>query len=107
MDSVVSAIKNTISISLFNRGMAGKIFKLVKDTGPKVVMKNNVPECVLLSPEAYMKLVDEANDARLLMMAEKRLKKADMDKTIPVGKVFEDLGIKEEDLDDGDEVDLE
>jgi hypothetical protein len=54
-----------------------------------------------------MKLVDEANDARLLMMAEKRLKKADMDKTIPVGKVFEDLGIKEEDLDDGDEVDLE
>ena len=53
MNSVMSAIENTISISLFNRGLAGKIFSDVRRTGAKVVMKNNAPECVLLSPEEY------------------------------------------------------
>ncbi len=43
MASVVSAIRNTVSISLFNRGLAGKIFSDVKRTGAKVVMKNNLP----------------------------------------------------------------
>jgi hypothetical protein len=39
MKAVVSAIQNTISISQFNRGLAGKIFSEVKRTGTKVVMK--------------------------------------------------------------------
>ena len=53
MNSVMSAIENTISISLFNRGLAGKIFSDVRRTGAKVVMKNNAPECVLLSPKEH------------------------------------------------------
>ena len=53
-----SAIENTIPISLFNRGLAGKIFDEVKRYGAKVVMKNNTPECVLLSPEEYIQLLD-------------------------------------------------
>lgn len=63
MTSVMSAIQNTISISLFNRGLAGKIFEEVKKSGAKVVMKNNTAECVLLSPEEYVKLMNEVNDA--------------------------------------------
>ena len=59
MDSIRSAIENTVSISLFNRGLAGKIFNEVKHYGAKVVMKNNTPECVLLSPEEYIRLLDE------------------------------------------------
>ena len=47
MASVISAIKNTVPISLFNRGQAGKIFEDVRKNGAKVVMKNNVAECVL------------------------------------------------------------
>lgn len=50
MASVISAIKNTVPISLFNRGQAGKIFEEVRQSGAKVVMKNNTAECVLLSP---------------------------------------------------------
>ena len=42
MPSVMSAIQNTVSITQFNRGLAGKIFEDVKTTGAKVVMKNNV-----------------------------------------------------------------
>ena len=107
MDGIVSAIRNTISISLFNRGMAGKIFKIVKETGPKVVMKNNTPECVLLSPEAYMKLVDEANDARLALLAADRLRTADLGSAVSVEKVMKELKITEKDLESGDEVELE
>ena len=35
LQSVVSAIRNTVPISQFNRGLAGKIFADVKTTGPK------------------------------------------------------------------------
>ena len=58
MTSVMSAIKNTVPITQFNRGLAGKIFEEVKQTGAKVVMKNNTAECVLLSPEEYVRLMD-------------------------------------------------
>ena len=77
MNSVMSAIENTISISLFNRGLAGKIFSDVRRTGAKVVMKNNAPECVLLSPEEYVQLMDAVNDAKLLTLAAERLDKFD------------------------------
>ena len=66
MRSVVSAIQNTVPISSFNKGIAGKIFREVRATGAKVVIKNNVPECVLISPEEYVQLMDELSDARLL-----------------------------------------
>lgn len=66
MSSIIGAIKNTVSISLFNKGLAGKIFEEVKNTGAKVVMKNNVAECVLISPKEYVKLMDEINEAKLL-----------------------------------------
>ncbi len=41
--SVRSAIQNSVPISNFNKGMAGKIFSDVRATGPKVVIKNNIP----------------------------------------------------------------
>ena len=39
MNSIVNTIKNTVPISQFNRGLAGKIFAEVKKYGAKVVMK--------------------------------------------------------------------
>lgn len=58
MLSVKSAIKSTVPISNFNRGLAGKIFADVRTSGAKVVIKNNMPECVLLSPEEYIRIID-------------------------------------------------
>ena len=65
MASVMSAIKNTVPISQFNRGLAGKIFEDVKQSGTKVVMKNNVAECVLISPEEYIRLMDAVSYTHL------------------------------------------
>lgn len=107
MANIVSAIRDTISITMFNRGLAGKIFEEVKHTGAKVVMKNNTAECVLLSPDEYMKLMDEVNDARLLSVATERMSKYDPNSNISAEELYKELGITEDDLDSIGEVEIE
>ena len=92
MNAIMGAIQKTISISLFNRGLAGKIFEDVKHNGAKVVMKNNAAECVLLSPEEYVRLMEEVNDARLLLLANKRMQHFDAAATIPQENVDKEFG---------------
>lgn len=107
MANIASAIRNTVPISLFNRGLAGKIFEEVKQCGAKVVMKNNTAECVLLSPDEYIQLIDEVNDARLLTMAADRMAKADPSSFISAEQLYADMGITRADLDEIGEVDIE
>jgi PHD/YefM family antitoxin component YafN of YafNO toxin-antitoxin module len=104
--SVVSAIRNTVPITQFNRGFAGQIFEDVKAHGAKVVMKNNA-ECVLLSPDEYVRLMDELNDARLLALAAERLSSYDPSARVPEEKVWERLGITDEEMDAIGEVEFE
>ena len=107
MASVMSAITNTVPISQFNRGLAGKIFEDVKQSGAKVVMKNNVAECVLISPEVYVRLMDEVNDARLLAVASERMAHFNPATLISEEEMNRRLGITEDDLTGFDEVDIE
>lgn len=107
MSDVLSAINHTVPISIFNRGLAGKVFNEVKKSGAKVVMKNNVAECVLLSPEEYVRLMDELNDARLVAEAAKRIGHMDRSQFVPEEAVNEELGISAADLSGADEVELE
>jgi len=107
MESVISAIRNTVSISLFNKGMAGKIFEEVRKSGPKVVIKNNNAECVLLSPEEYAALIDEVNDAKMLYLAAQRLQKAEPDKYITLEEIDQKYGITPEILEHTGEVEFE
>ena len=99
--------RDTISISLFNRGLAGKIFEDVKQSGAKVVMKNNSAECVLMSPDEYVKLMDEVNDARLLSIANERMQNFNSTNLIPGEALYKELGITKEDLDAIGEVEFE
>jgi PHD/YefM family antitoxin component YafN of YafNO toxin-antitoxin module len=107
MTSVISAITNTIPISNFNRGLAGKIFEEVKQTGAKVVMKNNTAECVLLSPDEYVRLMDEVNDAHLLTIASERMAHYNPDTVISYDEMNRRLGITDDALADYDEVEFE
>ena len=104
---LTNAIKNTVSISLFNKGLAGKVFDEVKKTGAKLVIKNNNPEAVIMSPEEYISLVDELNDAKLLAEATLRMQNADLSKAIPREEVLRRLGITQADLDEMDDVEIE
>lgn len=107
MSSLVNAIKNTVPITQFNRGYAGKIFEDVRQQGAKVVMKNNAPECVLMSPEEYLNLMEELENARLCVMAQERLEHADVQGAVPAEEVYRKAGISDVDLAGYDEVELE
>lgn len=107
MSSVVPAIQNTIPISQFNRGLAGKIFEEVKNSGAKVVMKNNAAECVLMSPDEYVELMDELNDARLYSIAAERMETYGNGKTVSEEEMDRRLGLAAEDSFSTDGVDFE
>lgn len=107
MNAIVAAIQRTIPISLFNRGNAGRIFEDVRKTGPKVVIKNNVAECVLLSPEEYVHMMNELNDARLLVLAQERLAHFDPHKVISQEEIDLEFGFTPEDFSDDDGVEFE
>lgn len=104
MSSIRSAIENTISISLFNRGLAGKIFDDVKAHGAKVVMKNNAPECVLLSPDEYIRLLDEVDDARLLNVATERMSHYDPATLTTQEEVDQEFGVSPSDYENTDDI---
>lgn len=107
MSSVVSAIKNTVPLSYFNKGLAGKIFSDVKSHGSKVVMKNNSAEVVLVSPDEYVEIMDALNDYLLLTMAIKRMETYDPSNVITEEEMDRRLGITQEDLDNVGEVEFE
>ena len=107
MPSVLSAIEDTVPISQFNRGLAGKIFGEVKKHGPKVVMKNNSAEAVIVSPSEYIKVQDELNDYLLLTMAVERMSDYNPDTVISQEEMNKRLNITEEDLDSVGEVEIE
>ncbi len=107
MVDVTGALRSTVPISLFNRGLAGKVFEEVRQQGAKVVMKNNTPECVLLSPEEYLRLIDEVNDAKLATIAAERMQHFDPAKAVPAEEVYRQSGLSEADLAALDEVELE
>ena len=107
MSSVVSAIKNTIPLSLFNRGLAGKIFSDVKLHGSKVVLKNNTAEVVLVPPDEYLAIMDSLNDYLLLTTAVKRMETYDPSNVISEAEMDKRLGITQQDLDSIGEVAFE
>lgn len=104
---IMGVLKNTVSITLFNKGKAGQIFESVKKTGAKVVMKNNEAECVLLSPEEYTKLIEQLNDIKLLNIALQRMNNYNPEKTVSQKQLDEEFGFTEDDLKDYEKVEFE
>jgi len=100
--SVGNVINSLVPISRFNKGEANKIFEEVRETGFKIVLKNNTPTCVLLTPETYAEMLETIEDYRLLLEAANRMAKAEEKDFISSDQAMQELGINEEDLDDAD-----
>jgi PHD/YefM family antitoxin component YafN of YafNO toxin-antitoxin module len=92
-----AALDSLVPITRFNRGEAGKIFEEVQVTGCKIVLNNNKPACVLLTPERYQELVDMIDDQYLLALAEERMKN-DTGITYSAEEVYQELGITVDEL---------
>ena len=104
--AISGAMNALVPISRFNKGEANKIFEEVRETGFKIVLKNNSPTCVLLTPEAYEQMLETIENYRLLVEAEQRMENAKAEDFISAEKAMQELGISEVDLKDI-EVELE
>ena len=107
MVNLTGAINHTIPISQFHKGMAAQIFSDVRKYGAKVVIKNNEPECVLMSPSDYMDFMEELADTRLELLALQRIANGALEHTSTQKEVMESFGITDKDLAAMEEVEIE
>ena len=83
-----------IPISRFDQGEATEVFAEVKTNGFGVVVKNDVPECVLISPERYQEMEEIMENYYLLQLADRYYSQP----TIPQEEVLSSLGINLDDI---------
>ena len=95
-----AVMRSIVPITRFNRGEASKIFDEVESSGMKIVVKNNKPACVLLSPERYDEIMELLSDQLLLKEAEKRMADADDSELLTQDEMMVELSISEDDLAD-------
>lgn len=96
--SLVGMMNSMVPITRFNKGEANRIFDEVESSGMKIVVKNNKPACVLLSPEQYENLMEMLSDAVMYAEAEKRMAQNNDSETISHKALLDELGISEADL---------
>ncbi len=95
-----------IPISRFNKGEANKIFDEVSKHGFQYVVKNNQVKCILISPEAYDKLIEDIEDYYDARWAEDRLAHS-TGETYTMKEVAKKAGITAEELEASPDVEFE
>ena len=95
-----------VPITRFNKGEANKIFDEVSRDGFRYVVKNNQVKCILMSPDAYDKLIDEIEDYYDAKWAEERLAKSSGD-TMSMKEMANKYNIKEVELEGIPDVTIE
>ena len=104
--SVMNIMKSIVPITRFNKGEANRIFDEVEASGTKIVMKNNRPVCILMSPAQYETLMEMLSDYITREEAERRMIDYDPKESINQEEMMKSLGITPDELDDI-EVDIE
>ena len=95
-----------VPITQFNRGQASRIFDRLNRENQIIVLKNNQPAAIILSPEEYRRLCEMEENYILLEETLGRL----MDKnasTSTMEEVMEELNISKEELESAGDVVLE
>ena len=107
MAIAANLLQSLVPISQFNKGQAAKIFDRLHSERELIVLKNNQPSAIILSPEEYTRLTEIEEDYFLLLEANKRMEENGSNKTISFDSVMSNLGISEEELVDTEAVDIE
>ncbi|MDD6234163.1 MAG: type II toxin-antitoxin system Phd/YefM family antitoxin [Lachnospiraceae bacterium] len=100
-------LQSLVPISQFNKGQAAKIFDRLHSEKELIVLKNNQPSAVILSPEEYTRLTEIEEDYYLLLEANKRIEENGTTKTVSFDYLIKDLGIRKDELSDAEDVDIE
>lgn len=99
-------LQSLVPISQFNKGQAAKIFDRLRSEKELIVLKNNQPSAIILSPEEYTRLTEIEEDYFLLLEANKRMED-NGNNTISFDSVMSNLLISEDELLDAEDVDIE
>lgn len=105
--AINNMLNSIVPISRFNKGEANKIFEEVNKSGYKIVVKNNKPTCVLMTPKMYQEMIETIEDYQLYLEAENRMKNASVDDFISSKDVLKSLGLTKNDIDNAEDVDIE
>ena len=90
-------LDSLVPITQFNRGQASRIFDRLHNENQLIVLKNNQPAAIILSPSEFQRLSEIEEDYTLLLEATRRLKE-DSSSTYSREEVMSELGISEADL---------
>lgn len=107
MAHTASILNSLVSVTQFNKGQASKIFDRLRTEQRLIVLKNNAPSAVILSPEEYDRLVEIEEDYRLLVQAQKRLKNSPAENAVSFNDALTHFGISATELDETEVPDIE
>ena len=97
MAYTANILNNLVPITQFNRGQASRIFDRLHTENTLIVLKNNQPAAVILSPAEFSRLIEIEEDYLLFLEAAHRLTNHTAP-AVPMDKVLEELGISKEKL---------
>ena len=90
-------LDSLVPITQFNRGQASNIFDRLHSESRLIVIKNNQPAAIILSPSEFQRLNEIEEDYTLLLEATRRLKE-DSSSTSSRKEVMSELNISESEL---------
>lgn len=107
MSIAYDTINSLVSITQFNKGQASRIFDRLNTEKQLIVLKNNVPSAVIISPEEYIRLSEIAEDYYLLTEAQTRLKNNKGKQTLSFDDVMRSFDISDDDIENAEDLDTE
>lgn len=107
MAIAANLLQSLVPISQFNKGQAAKIFDRLHSEKELIVLKNNQPSAIILSPEEYTRLTEIEEDYFLLLEANRRMESNGNNETISFDSVMNNLGINEDEFLDVEDVNIE
>ena len=90
-------LDSRVPIPQFNRGQASRIFDRRHNENQLIVLKNNQPAAIILSPSEFQRLSEIEEDYTLLLEATRRLKE-NSSSTSSREEVMSELNISEAEL---------
>ena len=97
MTYTADILDSLVPITQFNRGQASRIFDRLHSESQLIVLKNNQPAAIILSPSEFQRLSEIEEDYTLLLEATRRLKE-DSSSTSSREELMSELNISEADL---------
>ena len=102
-----NTLHSLVSISQFSKGQAIKVFNRLQEESQLIVLKNNAPVAVLLSPEEFTRLIEIEENYHLPTLAQERLSNNNIDNAIPEPEMIASLGITENEINAANDISLD